>query len=89
MLTLPACVPGAPAGRHTILPWTKKKHLESTSRRNTEQKLSSLPPSVPEQQLFGLAGLEIGGRADFKRPICGWGVSNFRTEQIMNEEELD
>ena len=49
----------------------------------------SLPPSVPEQQLFGLAGLEIGGRADFKRPICGWGVSNFRTEQIVNEEELE
>ena len=44
VLTLPACVPGAPAGRHTILPWTKKKDLESTSRRNTEQNLSCLPP---------------------------------------------
>ena len=66
-----ASLPGASAGRHTILSWTKKKDLESTSRWPQQRAEALLVVGSPEQQLFGLAGLKIGSRADFKRPICG------------------
>lgn len=65
------CPDGAPHDPPMDKKERSREHFAPQHR--AESLLSPSPPLVaaPEQQLFGFAGLKIGGQADFKRPICG------------------